>query len=235
MSTAAPENTDAAILDHLVRRVAELEKQLQRVDDMRAIANVQGRYIYYIQSHQYEKIVALFARKAEVGLEMDDLGKFIGYEKVAAVFLKVLKPLYMVKGAMGLHMLTTPVIEIHPDGEHAWGMWHTMGCNTQPDFVAHNSVQTAEPELLAMWQQGKYFIDFVKEDGEWKYQNFRWYTNFRTPFDKGWVKQPITGNMSVASKFFPGCPPADGPSHYEPFTPNGLTSYLPIPPPPYTE
>lgn len=161
---------------------------------------------------------------------MDDLGYFAGREKVIAVFLNVLKPLYMVKGAMGLHMLATPVIEIQPDGEHAWGMWHTLGCNTQPDFIAQDSTQHEEPELLAMWQQGKYLIDFIKENNEWKFQNFRWYTNFRTPFDKGWVKQPITGNMSVARKLFPGCPEPDGPGCYEPYNPNQLISYLPIPP-----
>ncbi len=214
----------------LEKRIADLEDRLQRANDVQAIANVQGRYIYYIQAHQYDKVVDLFACKATISVEMDDLGRFVGREKGLAVFLNVLKPLYMVKGAMGLHMLTTPVIEVQPDGEHAWGMWHTFGCNTQPDFVAHDTAQTADPELLAMWQQGKYFTDFIKEDGQWRFENFRWYTNFRTPFNKGWVKQPITGNMSIARKLFPGCPPADGPSQYEPFDPNALISYLPIPP-----
>ena len=218
-------------IDQLEKKINELESKLQRVADLQAIACIQGRYIYYLQAHQYDKIVDLFARSAEITVEMDDLGRYAGRDKVLSVFLDVLKPLYMVKGSMGLHMLSTPVIEVSSDGKHAWGMWHTLGCNTQPDFIAHDSAQSAEPELLAMWQQGKYFIDFIKEDGEWRFQNFRWYTNFRTPFDMGWVKQPITGNMSIARKLFPGCPSPDGPSEYEPFDPNGLTSYLPVPPP----
>jgi hypothetical protein len=86
-----------------------------------------------------------------------------------------------------------------------------------------------------MWQQGKYFIDFVKEDGEWKWKDFRWYVNFRTPYDLGWVKQPISGNLSVVAKLIPGCPTPDGPSEYHPFSPEELTPYLPIPPLPYKE
>jgi hypothetical protein len=127
-------------------------------------------------------------------------------------------------------MLTTPVIEVEDNCDRGWGMWHTLGCNTQPDFIAHDSGMSGEPELLAMWQQGKYYMNFIREAGDWKIVDFRWYTNFRTPFDKGWVKQPITGNLSVVRKFFPGCPEPDGPSYYDPFDPAGLTAYLPIPP-----
>ncbi len=127
-------------------------------------------------------------------------------------------------------MNQSPIVEVHPNGREAWGMWHTLGCNTQPDFVAHDAEMSADPVLLAMWQQGKYFIDFVKEEGEWRWKNFRWYVNFRTPFDQGWVKQPITGNLSVIAKIVPGCPAPDGPSDYHPFRPDELTPYLPLPP-----
>lgn len=221
---------DVLAIQNLVERIETLEKKLAILNDAREIANLQGRYIYYLQAHQYDQIVELFAQREEVSVEMDNLGKFLGRDKVVGVFLKVLKPLYTMKGAMGLHMLTTPVVEVHPDGHRAWGMWHTLGCNTQPEFVAKDTAPTADPTLLAMWQQGKYFIDFVKEDGEWKWKDFRWYVNFRTPFDEGWVKRPITGNLSIVSKLLPGCPVPDGPSDYHPFSADELTPYLPVPP-----
>ena len=230
MPNRLTEESNDLALSGLMSRVEALERELVLLNDAREIANLQSRYIYYLQAHQYDKIVDMFARCEPVSIEMDNLGKFIGRDKVADVFLKVLKPLYTMKGAMGLHMLTTPLIEVHPDRRHAWGMWHTLGCNTQPDFVSHDTEMTGEPQLIAMWQQGKYFIDFVKEDNEWKWKNFRWLVNFRTPFDLGWVKQPITGNLSVVARLIPGCPPADSPSDYHPFSPEELTPFLPIPP-----
>jgi hypothetical protein len=230
MPIPSPVSEHEILLTTLANRVDALERRLALLNDAHAIANQQARYIYYLQSHQYEQIADMFARGEEVSVEMDNLGRFIGREKVVDVFLKVLKPLYTMKGAMGLHMLTTPVVEVHPEGRCAWGMWHTLGCNTQPDFVAHDTEIQSDPELLAMWQQGKYFIDFVKEEGEWRWKNFRWFVNFRTPFDKGWVKQPITGNLSIVAKLIPGCPESDGPSDYRPFDPGELTPFLPVPP-----
>ena len=224
---------NATHLASLTRRLEALEQEVYLLRDAREIANLQGRYIYYLQAHQYDKIVELFAQREPVSIEMDNLGKFLGRGKVTQVFTKVLKPLYTMKGAMGLHMLTTPVVEVHPSRRRAWGMWHTLGCNTQPDFVGKDTEVTAEPELIALWQQGKYFIDFVREDGEWRWQNFRWYVNFRTPYDAGWVRRPIIGNLSVVAKLMPGCPVPDSDSDYHPFSPEELTPYLPVPPPAY--
>ena len=120
---------------------------------------------------------------------------------------------------MGLHMLTTPACRGPPRSRTRLGHVAHLGCNTQPDFVGQDSQVSAEPVLIALWQQGEYFIDFVREDGVWKWKDFRWYVNFRSPFDAGWVKRPIIGNLSVVAKLMPGCPEPDGPSEYHPFSP----------------
>jgi hypothetical protein len=215
----------------LEERISDLEHRLAVLESARSIANLQARYIYCLQAHDYESIAGMFARRAPVSVEMDNLGHFNGREKTVDVFLKVLKPLYTMKGALGLHMLTTPLVEVHPAGEIAWGQWHTLGCNTQPDFVGSDTGMTADPKLIAIWQQGKYFIDFIKEDGEWKFQHFRWFVNFRTPYDEGWVKRAIVGNLSVVAKLMPGCPEPDGPSPYHPFSADELTPFDPPPNP----
>jgi hypothetical protein len=169
MTNAAAGAENALMLNELMKRVTVLERTMAIAEAAWKISNLLARYIFYLQAHDYNSIVEMFAHNEQVSVEMDNLGKFIGREKAVDVFLKVLKPLYTMKGALGLHMLTTPLIEVHPEGRIAWGMWHTLGCNTQPDFVGHDTKMTAEPLLIAMWQQGKYFIDFVKEEGEWKF------------------------------------------------------------------
>ena len=68
---------EKVILRELAKKVEALEKELTLLNDAREIANLQGRYIYYLQAHQYDQIVEMFARHEKVSIEMDNLGKFI--------------------------------------------------------------------------------------------------------------------------------------------------------------
>ena len=100
----------------------------------------------------------------------------------------MLGKLYNYKGNCAVHELTTPVIEVSKDGQTARGMWYTWGANT----FLH-----PEQGVIAVWQVIKYNHKFVKEDGKWKFWDYRAHLVFRSPFDKGWVKEPyIQGALS---------------------------------------
>jgi hypothetical protein len=86
-----------------------------------------------------------------------------------------------VPGGLELLMIMTPVIEVSRDGKTAKGMWQTLSCVSRRN----------ETGLHALWATGKYDNEFVKEDGKWKFRSIRWYLNFRTPFEEGWVKRPM--------------------------------------------
>jgi hypothetical protein len=49
----------------------------------------------------------------------------------------------------------------------------------------------------------KYACDFVKEDGEWKIWHLHVCLTFRTPYDKGWVEQPVVGSFRPPMKYGP--------------------------------
>jgi len=42
-----------------------------------------------------------------------------------------------------------------------------------------------------MWGHGRYDMEFVRNDGEWKISVFGFLWNFNTPYDEGWVKTPM--------------------------------------------
>jgi hypothetical protein len=201
---------------------AELAAEVARLRDIHEIANLQGRYMYYIQSHSYDEILEMFTnRDPEVSAEVAESGVYVGLEKVKALFLGLLKPLFMQPGSLPIHMLTTPVIEIAPDGCHAAGMWQTLGCNSFP----------TRDGLCATWQQGKYDNTFVKEDGRWRFKRFRWLCNFRTPFDKGWVKQPAAGVEPLdLSRFPPALHPTHPGERYATYDPGKVMDFGPLPP-----
>jgi hypothetical protein len=193
----------------------EIEARMARLEDYRDICNLQGRYNHYMLSNRHDKILGLFSKKDPgVKIELADSGEYHGLEGVVTLF-KILGEKYKFAGGLGLHMLMTPVVEVNKNGKTAKGMWHSFGCNT---------IQT-EDRLKAMWQAGKYDIEFIKEDGEWKYRVFKWYVIFRTPFDKGWVKMPIIGSL-----MHEGQPPIS--PLYAPYDPAKDGEFLPSPPEP---
>jgi len=200
-----------------------LEQRLERVEAFIEISNLQGRYNHYILGHHYDKILEMFSKRPDISAEMDVSGVYTGQEGVRKLFVDILGKLYNYTGNLALHQLTSPVIEIGKDGVTARAMWFSMGTNT------HKDSQTGE--LIPIWQMGKYCHDFVKEDGEWKYLHFYWAAIFRTPFDKGWVREPVIGNIHGANEYKPI--QKDPNSLYElPYDPTKDYPGYPLPPTP---
>ena len=180
--------------------------------------------MYYVQQHEYGQIVDMFSRNdPEVSAEIAESGVYVGRDKVRALFVELIKPFFDGPGILPIHMLTTPVIEVDADGAVARGMWQTLGCNVFPTPAG----------LSAAWQQGKYDNIFVKEDGEWRFKQFRWLCNFRTAFDQGWVRQPM---LHVAPLDLAQFPPHMHPSHsgepYKGYRPTERMDFGPPPPAP---
>ncbi len=196
----------------------EMEARIRRLEDIHEIANVQGRYNHFLLMNKLNELVDLFAKKdPHVTVEVADSGVYQGIEGVKRLFLKGMHAKHAVRGGLGLHMVSTPVIEVRRDGKTAKGMWYTFGANARRD----------ENGLHALWMSGKYDNEFVKEDGKWRFRSLHWHVFFRSPFEEGWVKRPIVGSGTQAE----GQP--DRPSsYYMPYHPDGFNTFLPPPPEP---
>lgn len=187
---------------------------LQEIADQLAISNLQGRYMYYLEAHRYDDVLALFAQNhPEVSVEIGEGGVYVGRAKVEAMFLQVLRPFFTQPGMMPLHMLTTPVIEVDSLAGHAQGMWQTIGCNSFPD----------EGGLHAVWQQGTYDNLYIRENGAWRILRMRWLANFRTSFDRGWVREPLYQLAPLdwsqfPQELHPDLPPSQAFESYDPAT-----------------
>jgi len=197
---------------------------LEKLNAIHEIGNLQGRYLYYTQAHDYDRVLELFALEdPDVSAEISSTGVYVGAEKVRALFLDLIKPLFTAAGSLPIHMLTTPVIEVAPDGNSAAGMWQTLGCNTFPTTNG----------LVATWQQGKYDNEFVRMDGRWLFKRFRWLCNFRTPFDEGWVRQPMTKVEPLDLSHFPErCHPSRASEPYPGYDSSRPMDFGPLPPEP---
>lgn len=198
---------------------------VRRITDIQDIANLQGRYMYYLEAHRYDEVMALFSREdPRVSAEIGEGGVYVGRAKVEALFREVLRPFFTLPGMMPLHMLTTPVIEVDSAAGCGHGMWQTIGCNSFPESGG----------LRAVWQQGTYDNLYVRESGEWRILRMRWIANFRTPFDLGWVKEPLYQLAPLDWSAFPESMKPDLPPSqaFESYDPGAVRQRAPLPPEP---
>lgn len=198
-----------------------LEERIQRLEDVHAIQNLMGRYEYYHTAGLHEETADLFAKKApDVKAEFVGWGVYEGLESIRKMFVNVHKALEGDRrGVLNVLPLTTPVIEVAGDGKTAKGVWIMTGVETMK----------ISGKLEANWAWAKYGIDFIKEDGEWKFWHFHVYAVFHTPFGTSWVDAPGPVPFNPPEELAP-----DRPCTYHwVYSPTAITENVPEPPLPY--
>ena len=60
--------------------------------------------------------------------------------------------------------------------------------------------------MVAAWCWGKYEIEYLKQNGEWKILAFRWRQIFLSRYDKGWVEENLEPGYVVAPPDLPSDP-----------------------------
>ncbi len=133
--------------------MSELEKRITRLEDIEAIKQLKARYCHICDdTHNPETIASVFA---EDGIwESDDFGKAQGHRDIRALFSSF-RELF----TFSQHNISNPVIQVKDT--HATGIWYIMG----PWTIAENNKE--------IWMAARYDDDYVKINGEWKYQHLR--------------------------------------------------------------
>lgn len=216
----------------LEERIAALEesnKKLQlevtRAQDIAAIQNVMGRYETIHNSQDISKSWELFADMPDTYTQIAGMRKIEGYENVVKSWQSQVpgsNPGSPLNGTMLEHPLSSPVIVVAGDGQTAKATFVSLGHET------HYNAQTGEydPE----WAYGKYAIDFIKQNGEWKIWHHRWFRFFRTSFYTAWSDQPLgkiyqldaNGNKMVNEGVY-----------FHPYTTDTAVESIPAAPKPY--
>lgn len=208
----------------------ELEPRVSRLEDLYQIRNLQGRFIHYQHMGNYERIVNdCFAQKDPyVKCEMADSGVYEGLESVRRFFMHMKTVLDERRGSMMGLMVMTPVIEVNKDGKTAKGMWHAFGPVTLPG-TAYPAAPGQLSQQIAMWLNGKYDNEFVKEDGKWKIRSLHFILIFSTPYEQGWFKQPVAYSWSFSKSVLKPDKPT---TLFMPYHVDRYNEFLPGPPEP---
>jgi hypothetical protein len=184
-----------------VEEFQALAARVRYLEDMTAIQKLQAAYVHSLFTQRYENVPALFAQNApNVRVEFSDSGVFEGrasVERLYGAFARTRD----VPGFFILHMAVNPYIEIASDGRSAKSHWLSPGASNSPSGSS--------------WIWGPYYVDYVKEDGEWRILHSNLAPLFRNPYQYSWGESPHHGTVDVSGML--GLTP-DAPSTlYRPF------------------
>lgn len=212
-------------LEELEAEVKSLKEQVadgQYAKDYLEIWKLQSLYAHLYYIGKRSEVPGLFARKTPgINMEIEDSGVYEGIESITRFWNTVFNDEKIGPGHLAIHMTVNPVIEINKDRTRAKGLWHSHGyCS----FVGSESFK----QFLCL---GKYDMEYVKEDREWKIYKFAYRQAFMCPYEKGWVEEPVAASLAASPENKPDKPT----TFYTPYNRYQINKFEPPPPEPYLD
>ncbi len=192
---------DHATHDHAGPTVTELRDALDRLEqrttqlrDAADIRRLQRAYGHYVDRAFWHDVADLFAEDAVI--EFGNDGAYVGRERIREYYLRLGEGETGLRhGQMNNHMQLQPVVHVADDGTSAHGRWRAFS-------------MVGQFQEKAVWAEGPYENEYVKEDGVWKISRLRWYPTFVVPYEDGWAGADVDSWRSPAAEDFPPDRPA---------------------------
>ena len=184
---------DVSRLTALEAELSALERDIDRLEDVKAIKRLQRAYGYYVDKKLSREIGALFADAPETTAELGGSGVYVGKARIVEFYDRVIGGQGLKPGELFNHMILQGVVHVADDGRTAKGRWRAL-------------IEIGEHGKSATWAEGPYENEYVKENGVWKFSKVHWFQTFSAPYDPGWHKAPQPMEPPMAD-FPPDRPP----------------------------
>lgn len=159
------------------------EKILCRLEGDHAVRNLAAKFVQSLKGGFFEDAWKCFALETEgVQATIEKYGTYKGKEQLKAYFVDYYSKIGGGEGCFIEHELTTPVVEVAQDCETAKAMFISEGVLAiDPEgWMEKNEV------AKSMWQIGPWYMEFVKENGEWKIWHLTIFDEIDTPYEQSW-------------------------------------------------
>jgi len=192
---AAKSDTAAARIEALEARLKSAESRVHTLEDIERIEKLQRAYGYYVDKNLWDQVVDLFAD--DCSIEIAQRGVYLGKKGADRLFRMVFGggKIGLSYGRLFNHMMLQGIVDVDPRGQTAKGRWRAF-------------VQIAQFQKSAMWSDGIYENDYVKENGVWKLMKLKFWPTFYTPYETGWAVRNLPNN-SPSAEYPPDQPPTD--------------------------
>lgn len=155
-----------------VSSLNELARDVDRAESIRAVKNLQRTYAHYSQYGLWNEMADLFATNATYIFDDESVQ---GVDAIADFLVSYegdgnqgLQP-----GALHTQIIDHPVVNLSVDGESAMGRWYSFGL-------------FSDSEGNASIRGGVYENEYVREDGKWKFNVYRFYPQYAGSYETGW-------------------------------------------------
>jgi hypothetical protein len=175
-------------------QLAALEHRKSLIEDANAIKRLQRAYGYYVDEALWDEVADLFIADGTIEIGLD--GVYVGKERVRE-YLYVLGggKTGLSEGQLNEHLQLMPVVTVAPDGMTAKGRWRAL-------------ILAGRLGENAIWGEGPYENEYVKEDGVWKLKKVHWYQSVVVPYETGWFDSPdVNKGKWVSASLPPDRPP----------------------------
>ncbi|HSW58257.1 MAG TPA: nuclear transport factor 2 family protein [Dehalococcoidales bacterium] len=209
-------------MEEEIKLLREQVKAGLRARDELEICKLQSLYSHYYNFGMRSEIPLLFAQHTPgVNMEIEDSGVYDNIESITRFWNTVFaRKSHFTVGFMALHMTCNPVIEINRDGTLARGVWHS-----------HGYCALRIGKLTPFMCLGKYDMEYVKEDGQWRILKFAYRQTFMSPMDKGFIEAPSVGSIAAHPENRPDKPT----TFHMPYHQDRINIPQPPPPEPYKD
>jgi hypothetical protein len=166
-STTAPSNK--ALLN---KRLSDLERRAQLLNDEAEVTNLQRIYGYYVDREMWDDVADLFAIDATMELGMQ--GVYVGSASIRRA-LNQFGRNGLREGELNDHLQLQITVDVDPGGRTA------KARVTELSMTGVNGVGGALGE-------GIFENEFTKINGVWQFKSLHYYPRMLTDSDKGWAK-----------------------------------------------
>lgn len=154
------DQTSEVAVSALVNELDRLRRQVQRLEDIESIKSLHRRYIRKLADRDWEGMADFFTDDAVTDIRWH--GRTEGKQQLIEDVFDELHTL--VKSADG-YVLSSPVIEIEPGSDHAYGEW------TWHRHICEFRTMGGYMRVWGPWLEGRYRCHYERVDGDWKFKD----------------------------------------------------------------
>jgi hypothetical protein len=215
VAKAAPRRAAPAAGPDLARRLEQLQRKVETLEDIHAVRTLHFKYGYYIDMCLYDEACDLFAEDGEVRFLN---GIYKGKAGARRLYCEWFRNLFTnghngpIHGFLLDHLQLQDIVDISANGKTAKGRFRALLLAGQHE----SKKQRIEHFPEQCWEAGIYENLYVKDRGVWKIKRLNYNMLWQADYAPGWAKSGV--HLPPILKTFPEDP--RGPDELLPSVPN---------------